>query len=89
MCWCKRRRQAETVLGRQTADLSAELAGVLGVLRDLHLLDRLAQRCAVPRAVLTADAHLLRSTTLHSAHTERDRGIDIAFSTTVLRAIKG
>lgn len=44
--------------------LAAELAGVLGVLSDLSLLDLLTERGTVACTVLTSDADLSSSTTL-------------------------
>ena len=43
------------------ASLSAELAGVLGVLRDLHLLHLLTERGTITGSVLSDDSNLLRS----------------------------
>ena len=40
---------------------STEGAGVLGVLRHLHLLDRLSETGSVPGAVLPNNPHLLGS----------------------------
>lgn len=41
--------------------LAAEVAQVLGMLADLDLLDLLAQRSTIPRAILSHDAHFLRA----------------------------
>lgn len=38
--------------------LSAESAGVLGVLGDLNLLDLFPQRCTIAHTVLTSDVNL-------------------------------
>ena len=43
------------------AHLAAKRAHILGVLRDLHLLDGLAERRAIAGAVLAHHADLLRA----------------------------
>ena len=44
--------------------LAAKRAHILGVLRDLHLLDGLTERRAIAGAVLANDADLLRAFSL-------------------------
>ena len=46
--------------------LAAEVAEVLGMLADLHLLDDLTQGGTVPRAVLADNADLLGALGLHA-----------------------
>lgn len=47
--------------------LAAEVAEEFGVLADLNLLNLLPQTCAVSRAILSDDAHLLRPLRLRTS----------------------
>ena len=57
---------------KRTTRLSAEVAEILGMLADLHLLDDLSQRGTIAGAILADDAHLLGALGLRVGHKGRE-----------------
>lgn len=67
--------------------LSAEGARVFAVLRDLHLLDHLTERRAIPRAILSDDSHLLRAFGLKSKVKGQANGRSVVTTTALIRFV--